>query len=90
MGFRRLMPLAVCLFAVSLIAGCGGATRVATVQTPSHPPASPSPAAVPSPTTALSPTATPLPTAPPAPQPDPMQLVLLHTNDNWGETEPCG
>jgi hypothetical protein len=20
----------------------------------------------------------------------PMQLVVLHTNDNWGETEPCG
>ena len=19
-----------------------------------------------------------------------MQLVILHTNDNWGETEPCG
>jgi len=19
-----------------------------------------------------------------------MQLVVLHTNDNWGETEPCG
>jgi len=21
---------------------------------------------------------------------DAMQLVILHTNDNWGETEPCG
>ena len=21
---------------------------------------------------------------------EPMQLVVLHTNDNWGETEPCG
>jgi hypothetical protein len=20
----------------------------------------------------------------------PMDLVVLHTNDNWGETEPCG
>jgi hypothetical protein len=19
-----------------------------------------------------------------------MQLIILHTNDNWGETEPCG
>ena len=22
--------------------------------------------------------------------PAPMELVVLHTNDNWGETEPCG
>ena len=22
--------------------------------------------------------------------PDPLRLVVLHTNDNWGETEPCG
>jgi hypothetical protein len=21
---------------------------------------------------------------------DAMRLVILHTNDNWGETEPCG
>lgn len=20
----------------------------------------------------------------------PLELVVLHTNDNWGETEPCG
>ena len=32
------------------------------------------------------PTDTPQPTATPAP----LQLVVLHTNDNWGETEPCG
>ena len=32
------------------------------------------------------PTDTPEPTATPAP----LQLVILHTNDNWGETEPCG
>jgi hypothetical protein len=41
-------------------------------------------------------TATPLPTdtATPAPTatqpPAPVDLVILHTNDNWGETEPCG
>jgi hypothetical protein len=34
------------------------------------------------------PTPTPLPV--PTVLPDPMQLVVLHTNDNWGETEPCG
>ncbi|NIV32644.1 MAG: hypothetical protein GWN58_25330 [Anaerolineae bacterium] len=22
--------------------------------------------------------------------PLPLDLVVLHTNDNWGETEPCG
>jgi hypothetical protein len=22
--------------------------------------------------------------------PVPLDLVVLHTNDNWGETEPCG
>ena len=22
--------------------------------------------------------------------PAPLDLVVLHTNDNWGETEPCG
>ena len=26
----------------------------------------------------------------PWPTVSPGQLVLLHTNDNWGETEPCG
>lgn len=26
----------------------------------------------------------------PAPTARPMGLVVLHTNDNWGETEPCG
>jgi hypothetical protein len=38
------------------------------------------------------PTETPLPTRTPAPSPTrkPIQLVVLHTNDNWGETEPCG
>lgn len=24
------------------------------------------------------------------PMPAPLPLVVLHTNDNWGETEPCG
>ena len=35
---------------------------------------------------------TPLPTGTPALSPTrkPIQLVVLHTNDNWGETEPCG
>ena len=37
-------------------------------------------------------TKAPTPTPVPAPSVDldPLQLVVLHTNDNWGETEPCG
>jgi hypothetical protein len=41
-----------------------------------------------------SPTATPVPTSAPTVTPTPslgsLELVVLHTNDNWGETEPCG
>jgi hypothetical protein len=40
----------------------------------------------------LLPAKTSLPTRTPSPVPtrEPIQLVVLHTNDNWGETEPCG
>ena len=41
-------------------------------------------------TPTLAPTPTVAPTATPAPPPSPIQLVVFHTNDNWGETEPCG
>jgi 2',3'-cyclic-nucleotide 2'-phosphodiesterase (5'-nucleotidase family) len=34
------------------------------------------------------PTATSKPTSTPTPQP--LSLTVLHTNDVWGETEPCG
>lgn len=38
------------------------------------------------------PTTAPLPTRTPIPIPtrESIELVVLHTNDNWGETEPCG
>lgn len=26
----------------------------------------------------------------PTPLPEPIALTVLHTNDNWGETKPCG
>jgi hypothetical protein len=39
-------------------------------------------------TRTLVPTVTPLAT--PAPPPGAANLVVVHTNDNWGETEPCG
>ena len=41
-----------------------------------------------SPTAAPTSTSEPAPTS--APTPAPVQLTVLHTNDNWGETEPCG
>lgn len=31
-----------------------------------------------------------VPSAMPTPTVGPVSLVILHTNDNWGETEPCG
>jgi hypothetical protein len=27
---------------------------------------------------------------PPTPTPAPATVMILHTNDNWGETKPCG
>lgn len=27
---------------------------------------------------------------PPTPTPAPATVTILHTNDNWGETKPCG
>jgi hypothetical protein len=68
---------------------------------PSQPPApTPTPLAPESPI----PTSTPLPPQPPTPSPTTLssespiptpaqesgQLIVLHTNDNWGETLPCG
>lgn len=35
-------------------------------------------------------TPTSVPTATQTPAPFPVELVILHTNDNWGATEPCG
>lgn len=34
----------------------------------------------------------PTPTTEPDPQTprEAIELIVLHTNDNWGETEPCG
>ena len=48
------------------------------------------PEAVPSATAPAVPTDTPTETPQPTDTPAPLQLVVLHTNDNWGETEPCG
>jgi len=42
------------------------------------------------PTVAPTATTAPTPQPSPTPLPAPVRLVVLHTNDNWGGTEPCG
>ena len=71
----------LCLLVASLVvASCGSGTPLSELQV------SPLSQSSPLPTTTASPTDTPTP----VPTPEPRQLVVLHTNDNWGETEPCG
>jgi hypothetical protein len=73
-----------CLVVLSLLAAaCATATPQPDVQNSPLVVASPLPSA-----TLAAPTATAMPTA--TPLPPAVQLVVLHTNDNWGETEPCG
>jgi hypothetical protein len=89
----------LCLFALSLLlASCGSPAPESAPQTKvpeselqsgaSEPDALISPLTQHSPL----PTPAPLPTAAPKPEAarDSLELVVLHTNDNWGETEPCG
>jgi len=84
----------VCLVSLLVLAGCGPAPSG------SQPAASISPA----PVTQIPPSAIPLPATTAAPGADlatsplpthsaareALELVVLHSNDNWGETEPCG
>jgi hypothetical protein len=83
MGFLRNLSLAVGLLALCVVAvGC--ATTTPDPGSGVSPPQPVSPLA----TSTAVPTATPVPT--PTPTAAPVQMVILHTNDNWGETEPCG
>ena len=76
-----------------ILAGCETATPVgeapastmaqSVLQSPLAPPTA-------APTSTPEPTPTPQPTPTSAPTAVPIQLTVLHTNDNWGETEPCG
>jgi hypothetical protein len=61
------------------LASCGGAGPTAVITAT---PASSVAATVPAPTETSVPT--------PVPPRDAIDLIILHTNDNWGETEPCG
>jgi hypothetical protein len=85
------------LLALTLVvAGCGAATPqpdpAAVTELPQT--AAPEPDLQDSPLTQSSPLPTPnlFPAQTPTPsvRVEPTQLVVLHTNDNWGETEPCG
>jgi PBP1b-binding outer membrane lipoprotein LpoB len=77
----KMAWIAVLLTLTFLVTSCG-LTATETGQVP--PPEAP--AASRRPTDAPASTETPTPT----PSPAPAELLVLHTNDNWGETEPCG
>jgi hypothetical protein len=76
-----------------LLAGCESATpgqglptstlAESVLQSPLVPPTA-------APTSTLKPTSAPEPTPTLALTAAPVQLTVLHTNDDWGETEPCG
>jgi hypothetical protein len=83
MGFLRRLSTAAGLLALCLIAvGCATDTPEAASPISPIQPVSPVATCTAVPISASVPT--PTPTA------EPMQMVILHTNDNWGETEPCG
>ena len=83
MGFLRSLSIASGLLVLCLVAvGC--ATDTPGPGSAVSPPQPVLPVA----TSTVVPTATPEPTS--TPTAAPVQLVILHTNDNWGETEPCG
>jgi hypothetical protein len=77
---------------ILLMNACGPAAtetgRQPAAQVLAHEPISPLPAASRSPTDEPAWTEMPPPT--PSPTLAPTELLVLHTNDNWGETEPCG
>jgi len=93
MSSRSQYWIAGLLILSLLLAGCGAATPGA-----GQPTSTLAQSVLPSPTASsnvtapptAAPTATPEPAPTLAPTPAPIQLTVLHTNDNWGETEPCG
>lgn len=45
---------------------------------------------VPTPMPTSTPTKTPTPVPSPTPTSQPIELTVVHTNDTWGYSEPCG
>lgn len=74
MKHRQRVGVSILLYAL-VLAACYAPSGV-------DKPRSPLPTASAEATTAILPS--------PSPTRAPVQLVVLHTNDNWGETEPCG
>jgi len=82
---RQMLRLLLFLSLTLALVGCG------SLPSPADPPAA-APDERPHGDAQASPLAqvSPLPTPRSAPAREPLDLVVLHTNDNWGETEPCG
>jgi len=94
-GWQGSVLLVLCL----LLVACATAVREAAL--PPSPLEQESPLSTPLPEPVATATALPKPAKPTAQASPavtgaaraaaaPVQLVVLHTNDNWGETEPCG
>ena len=84
---RSIWWIAGLLILTLIAAGCGAATHEG-----GQPTSTLVQSVLPSPTVppTVAPTSTPEPTPTSVPTAAPIQLTVLHTNDNWGETEPCG
>jgi len=92
-GRGAVRPLAwlVSLLVLGLfVAGCGEPVVTGEPEPTRQTEAQLSPLVADSPVPTPTPLPSDTPTPTPRPRPSPGQLVLLHTNDNWGETEPCG
>ena len=92
-GWRTARPLIwlVGLLVLGLLlAGCGEPVVTGEPESMLQTEAQLSPLVADSPLPTPTPLPSDTPTPTPRPTPSPGQLVLLHTNDNWGETEPCG
>lgn len=99
MSFKSIILRAAMLTLAGLVvAGCGASLiPTAEEQSDDHQASPLSPLSTASPLSPLS-TASPLPMVTETPAlasipvstAEPLELIVLHTNDNWGETEPCG
>lgn len=95
---RALLALGVVFGVLGAVAGGLWAmtpkeTPTAVAQSTSTPTLTPTPR--PTSTATAVPSPTPLPETPtvtptPTPAAEPFTLTLLHTNDTWGYTQPCG